>query len=111
MGTIGGMAELPLACSLDTSELPRRLEKMAAIGRTDLLAADVDGRRAVLSFRPAARERLAAIVAAEAECCPFLDMRLDSGTHAVATLAIEAPAGAEPVVQDLVAAFSGGAPA
>ena len=102
------VTELPLACSLDGAELPRRLADMAAVGRTDLVAADVDGRQAALSFKPGARERLAAIVAAEAECCPFFDMTLEDRPDGV-RLAIDAPPGAEPLLADLVGAFSAAA--
>src|SRR4051812_28952113 len=96
-------SELPIACSLSASELRERLADMSAIGESSLLAADVNGSRAVLRFRPGAGEQLAAIVAAEARCCPFLNMELDDAPDAV-RLTIEAPAGAEPVLHDLVAA-------
>ena len=46
------------------------------------------------------------VVAAEAECCPFLDMRLTEGEDSI-ELVVEAPAGAEPVLGDLVAAMGG----
>ena len=98
-------SELPIACSLSAAELPQRLAEMSDIGRASLVAAETDASRAVLTFRPAAVEQLAVIVAAEAECCSFLKMKLDDGPDAV-QLTIEAPAGAEPVLQDLVAAFS-----
>jgi hypothetical protein len=97
-------SELPIACSLSAAELPQRLAEMSAIGRAGLLAAETDASRAVLTFRPAAFERLAAVVAAEAECCAFLKMKLDDGPDAV-QLTIEAPARAESVLHDLVAAF------
>jgi hypothetical protein len=98
-------AESPIACSLSAAELPQRLAEMSAIGQTSLLGAEIDERRAVLRFRPGAREQLAAIVAAEAECCAFLTMKLDVKSHAV-RLTIEAPAGGESVLHDLVDAFS-----
>jgi len=98
-------SELPIACSLSATELRERLADMSAIGKRSLLAADVNGSRAVLRFRPRAGEQLAAIVAAEAECCAFLRMKLDDASDAV-RLTIEAPAGAESVLHDLVAAFS-----
>ena len=52
------------------------------------------------------RERLEAIVAQEARCCPFLTMRLreDSGAGTI-VLEVEAPDGAEPVVSEFVGAF------
>jgi hypothetical protein len=99
-------SQLPIACSLSGVELPQRLAEMSAVGQTSLLAAEVDGLRAVLSFRAEARDQLAAIIAAEAECCAFLAMKLDDVPAAV-RLVIEAPVGAESVVEDLVAAFRG----
>jgi hypothetical protein len=98
-------SEPPIACSLSALELRHRLAEMSAVGQTSLLAAEIDGGRAVLRFRPAAGERLAAIVAAEAECCAFLSMKLDDAGDSV-RLTIEAPVGAESVLHDLVAAFS-----
>jgi hypothetical protein len=94
-----------MACSLSATELTQRLAEMSAIGRASLLAAEIDGSRAVLRFRPAAAKQLAAIVAAEAECCAFLSMKVDDASDAV-RLCIEAPRGAESVLHDLVAAFS-----
>jgi hypothetical protein len=98
--------ELPIACSLTAADMPGRLAEAAAIGRAGLLGVEATEARAVLHFRADAdtRARLAAIVAAEAECCPFLAISLDDGRGALA-LTIEAPPGAEPVLRDLVAAF------
>ena len=97
--------DLPIACSLSADELPERLDAMGAVGRTGLLAVERAGARAVLRFRPAARDEVAAIVAAEAECCAFLTMELREERGAV-VLTIEAPADAEPVLADLISAFS-----
>lgn len=99
--------ELPIACSLSASELPERLADMSAIGSASLLGVEADDGRAVLRFRPdpPTGERLATIVAAEQECCAFLTMRLSDEPDAI-SLTIEAPAGAEPVLDDLVAAFA-----
>jgi hypothetical protein len=100
--------ELPMACTLTPAELPARVAEMAAVGRDALEAAEVRDREAVLRFRVTGdtRERLAAIVAAEARCCAFLDMDLrhDAGRL---VLTVGAPAGAEPVLDGLVAAFRG----
>ena len=97
----------PIACSLDAGALSDRLAHMAELGGAALLDARIDGRRALLRFAAGGevRGRLDGIVAAEARCCPFLgmDMTEEPGTL---TLAIVAPAGAEPVVEDLVAAFT-----
>jgi MerR family transcriptional regulator, copper efflux regulator len=102
--------DLPIACSLSADELPARLAEMAAVGRTALDAAEVDGRRAVLRFRTVGdtRERLASIVAAEQQCCAFLDLRLLDEPGMV-VLTVDAPEGAETVLAELVGAFRGDA--
>ena len=100
-------AELPIACSLGAAELPARLAEMRAVGRAALVGVERSATRAVLRFRPdpRTRGRLAAIVAAEAECCAFLDMTLREGRDDVA-LTIDAPPDAAPILGDLVAAFA-----
>lgn len=99
--------ELPIACSLSASELPARLAEMSAIGRDSLLGAKASGRHARLRFDggPDTRDRLAAIVAAESQCCAFLTMRLTEAPGSI-TLEIQGPEGAEPVVDELVQAFA-----
>src|SRR4051794_38166226 len=96
----------PIACSLTAAELPERLAEMSALGRSSLLTAETAGHQAVLRFRPGpdTGERLAAIVAAEAECCAFLTMELREEPDAIA-LTIEGSDGAQPVLDELVAAF------
>ena len=47
-----------------------------------------------------------AIAAAETECCGFLTLTVSDERDAV-VLSIEAPEEADPVLSDLVAAFSG----
>ena len=103
-GTIPGVRELPLACSLDGAAMAERLAHMRSIGRDSLIAAEPGG---VLRFdaSPATRSRLEQIVAAEAQCCPFLglDLAEEAGTL---RLTVSAPEGAEPVVEGLIEAFS-----
>ena len=79
---------------------------MAAIAR-DLVSADAQGdpRRPALPPAAGTRERVAAFVAAESRCCAFLRMELRDDPGAL-TLTIEGPAGSEPVVGELVAAFT-----
>ncbi len=98
--------DLPLACSLGAGDLAERARQLAEVGRRGLLTSEVSGNRAVLTWDPAVREDVRAVVAAEAECCPFLDMRLVDGEDSI-ELVVEAPAGAEPVLGDLVAAMGG----
>ena len=101
----------PVACSLDAGALSDRLAHMAELGGAALLDARIDGRRALLRFAAGkeVRSRLDGIVVAEARCCPFLGMDVTEESGSL-TLTIVAPTGAEPVVEDLVAAFTRRAP-
>jgi hypothetical protein len=96
----------PIACSLTAAQMPARLQEMAAIGAEALISMQAEDARALLRFRAGAQiaERLAALVEAESRCCAFLDMQLREEPEGLA-LTITAPAGAEPVLKDLVAAF------
>ena len=96
----------PIACTLTAAEMPARRAEMGAIAR-DLVSARADAARGVLRFRPGAqtRERVAAFVAAESRCCPFLTMELCDDPEAL-TLTVAGPAGSEPVVRELIAAFT-----
>jgi hypothetical protein len=100
--------EKPAACSLGASQLERRLAAIAEIGADSLISRAVDGDgRHLLRFRPQAgmRDRLEEIVAAEAECCSFLDLRLSDEGEAL-VLSIAAPASGSAVVDGLAEAFS-----
>ena len=92
--------ELPLACSLDAGDLNERARQLAEVGRRGLFTSEVSGNRAVLHWDAAVRDDVRAVMAAEAQCCPFLDMRLVDGEGSV-ELVVEAPAGAESVLADL----------
>jgi hypothetical protein len=97
----------PIACSLNSAELAHRLAEMADLGQEALLHAESGAREARLRFAaaPGVLDRVRAIAAAEADCCPFLTFTVaDEG--AAVTLLIVAPDGAEPVLTGLVAAFS-----
>jgi hypothetical protein len=98
----------PIACSLGTSELGQRLAEIAEVGAGSLIDRSVEGDRHRLRFRADAptRRRLEEIVAAEAECCSFLDLSLEEqGGDLV--LSIGAAGGGQPVADELAAAFAG----
>ncbi len=95
--------DLPIACSLDAPSLSRRLDDIAALGREALVDSRVEPGRAVLRFA-GAHDRVAAFAAAEAQCCAFLAFRL---TDEPVVLTIDAPADAQAVLEELVAAFRG----
>jgi hypothetical protein len=101
-------AEDPPACSLDADELQLRLERIAAVGADSLIERRADGERHLLHFRPTEeiRRRLEQIVAAEARCCPFLDLSLSRQDERL-ILSIGAPASGQQIVDELAAAFGG----
>jgi MerR family copper efflux transcriptional regulator len=105
-------AELPIACALSATDLPERLAEMADLGHAALVGTRHDGAHAELRFAAAAgvHERVAAIVAAESHCCAFLEMRVTDEPDTV-VLTIDAPEGAELVLQELLDAFRGQAQA
>ena len=96
-------SKAPIACSLSAPDLAGRLSDMRQLGQDALLSADAHG---TLRFRAdrETRARLEGIVAAEAECCPFLDMHLREEAGAL-VLEIRGPQEAAPVVAELVSAF------
>jgi hypothetical protein len=101
--------EEPIACSLNASELERRLTEIAEIGAEGLTGRGVDGGRHVLRFHADSetRHRLEAIVAAEAACCSFLDLSLgEQGDELI--LSINAPEVGREVADGLAVAFGGG---
>ncbi|MCA1656582.1 MAG: hypothetical protein LC713_02545, partial [Actinobacteria bacterium] len=100
--------DLPIACALTASELPRRLQDMADLGQDALLDAETGVARARLRFAAGAgvRDRVSAIVTAEAECCAFLAMCVTYEADAI-VLTIDAPEGAAPVLAQVVDAFRG----
>jgi hypothetical protein len=99
--------ELPIACSLSGPDLRERLAEIRDVGRVGLIDIRREGGRRLLRFRPSAEisARLARIVEAEAQCCAFLDLTLDEAPDSI-DLTVEGPDGAEPVVDELVAAFA-----
>jgi hypothetical protein len=101
-------AALPIACSLDAGRLQGRVAEIAAAGQA-LRDIQAGLHVAVLRFvaDERSRERLTAIVAAESQCCAFMGFDLRDEIDEV-VLTITAPEGAEPVLDDFVAAFSSG---
>jgi hypothetical protein len=100
--------DLPIACSLNATELPRRLAEMAALGRAALVDVRHQPAHAELRFaaRAGIRERVETIVDAESACCAFLTMEVGDEPDLV-VLRLAAPADAEAIVAGLVEAFRG----
>ncbi len=100
-----------IACSLDAGGMQERLAEIAAVGATSLSRSERSGDCHRLCFRPdpGTRDRLEAIVAAEAACCPFLEIELvEQGDELLLTLA--APSEGEAVAEALAAAFGNAGP-
>jgi hypothetical protein len=96
----------PIACSLGASDLRRRLDKIAALGSESLIAVETRDGTHVLCFRgdEETRRRLVEIVAAEAECRPFLDLDV-SEREGELVLTLIAPADDQALADELAAAF------
>jgi len=100
------LAELPIVCSLNATDLRTRLTEIAELGREALLDAHINATRAELRFAAGegVRARVDAIVAAESQCCAFLEMAVTEEPDSL-RLTITGPAGSEAVIDDLVDAF------
>ena len=98
------MSSTPIACSLGADALAERIAAWRALADGALLSRSAaDGAvTAVYARRPGVERELRRLVAAEAECCGFLDLRLATGTDTV-TLRASAP----PEAAGLLAAFAG----
>ena len=98
----------PVACSLGADDLDQRLAAIAELGADSLIGKSVEGGRHLLRFcaDAAARTRLEEIVAAEAECCSFLDLSLREDAGEL-VLSIAAPADAQSLADELARAFGG----
>ena len=105
-------SDIPIVCSLDADQLEQRLAEIGAVGADFLRNVQSFPGEAILRFAAGeeTRERLEAIVAAEARCCAFMSFDLDDEPGAI-VMRISAPGGAELVLDDLVGAFRGEAAA
>ncbi len=99
---------LSIACSLSADDLKQRLAAIAKIGEESLIDRATEDGRQVLRFRSDAgtRKRLGEIVAAEAECCSFLDLSLEERGREL-ILSVAAPQNGQAVADELAAAFAG----
>jgi hypothetical protein len=100
------MDELPIACTLGAGDFEARERELVTLGRQSLVSVErTDDGPVVLRFKAdaATTAELRRIVAAEAECCPFLKLTLTEGTSL--SLAIDGPDAARPVIEGLVDRF------
>jgi hypothetical protein len=102
--------EATVACSLAAGDLQRRLAAIAALGAESLVEQCDDGRQ-VLRFRSGAatRQRLEGIVAAEGECCPFLDLSLEEEGDRLVLSISSASASGRALAAELARAFAAAA--
>lgn len=100
------MDENPIACSLGAADLGNCLAEIERVGADSLLSHRREGAAHILCFKGDARtrQRLKAILAAERECCPFLELDLEQdGPQLVLTIA--APAEAATIAAALAERF------
>ncbi len=97
-----------VACSLGAGALEQRLAAIAAIGADSLISRRAESGRHSLRFRAdaATRQRLEQIIAAEAECCSFLELSLEQEAGDL-VLSIAAPDEAQALADGLADAFAG----
>ena len=93
------MTDLPIACALSADGMTARLALIDALAADALLdrAPTDTGMRIRLRDRPDVEQRTRELVAAESECCAFLDFQLGREDGAL-VLDISGPDDARPVI-------------
>ena len=94
----------PIACSLSSADLAQRTQELAALRREALVGRTriPGGVRLAFADTPGIAARIRAAIAAEAECCPFLTLRLDhDGDRLV--LDVTGPQDAMPIIEEMFA--------
>ena len=99
---------LPIACSLSGQDQTERLREFASLSSRVLGAESTGGGGSLVRFRldGDVQSQLTRIVAAERECCPFLDLSLTEDRSTL-TLSIEGPEDAQPVITEIVDTLTG----
>ena len=94
----------PIACSLSTDDYRARGAAVAQIADDALRSRDPRDGGARLTFTggDATEARLRELIAAEAECCPFLRFELDRDGDTL-TLDVTGPDEARPIIDELFA--------
>jgi hypothetical protein len=103
----------PIACSLTVAERSERSERseraererwIAELGARWLRFREPlpDGVRLVFALDPVPEREVRALVAAEAQCCPFLGFRLGQAGDAL-VLEVTGPKEAQPIIDELFA--------
>jgi hypothetical protein len=100
---------VPIACTLDETAAAIRARTTAAMNSEGLRDVERAGRTLTLTYTPAMRERVDALVSLERECCAFLRFTVDARAGAT-RLAILAPDVPPASMDALFAPFLVGAP-
>jgi hypothetical protein len=91
----------PIACTLDPASRRDRGEEWRRLRADALLAVGRNGAVVTTTWRPEARERVAALVDAERRCCAFVDFaELEEAPGGLVLRAVFPP-GAESVAEAL----------
>lgn len=94
----------PFSCTLSPEDAARRRTRDRLLADR-LISHHWDGSRgAVLTFPADATPLVTRFVRDESACCSFFGFDVDAGEQQV-VLRVEAPAGAEPMLHQLVSAF------
>src|SRR5262245_12595605 len=99
------MSDLPIACTLTQDGMTDRLALLHALTADGLIARTTTaaGLRVRLRDTPQIEEGLRELIAAEARCCPFLDLGLRRHRGEL-VLEIAGPRDARPVIELFFAA-------
>jgi hypothetical protein len=102
--TAAAQSALASACTLDSAPFSERLFTIRALARDSLLASRREGLTLHITYDIGALSALERLIAAEADCCPFLDF--DLRVSAVLDLAITAPPSAAEAADELFGHFA-----
>ena len=94
------MKDLPIACTLSAAEQRERAALAHGLVADSLIDSAVTDRGAILRFQPEAESELKQLIAAESECCAFLDFDLRRKDGAL-SLTVEGPPAAHPIIVEL----------
>jgi len=86
--------DMPIACTLPPAALSERLASIRQFTSRSLLSHQLADRTLRLTYRLEAKDELERIVAAERECCSFLEFELEDAPTSI-VLSIQAPEGGE----------------
>ena len=92
--------EVPIACSLDREAMAERADRGASLAAASLLEASVTKRGVSMQWRGDAEADLRRLIAAESECCPFLDFELSREGSGL-RLDVGSPEEAGPIIAEL----------